>query len=229
MDGNGRWAQQQQKPRLEGHVAGLEAVRRTIEACLTEGIPVLSLFAFSSENWSRPTEEVQGLMKLFVSALRKEIQKLDDQHIALRFCGDWQQLPLELQQLMMETSERTQNHQRLILNIAINYGGRWDLVQAAKKIATHVQTQQLAISEIDEQCFESCLSTYPLAPPDLLIRTSGEQRISNFFLWQIAYTEFYFTDVLWPDFNATHLKEALLDYQSRQRRFGKTSLESPSC
>lgn len=223
MDGNGRWAQNRGLLRVEGHRAGVDAVKVVIRYCLQSQIPILSLFAFSSENWSRPENEVEFLMQLFIDALGQEIEELHQHGVRLCFTGDRAALSLRLQQQMAKAEELTRNNQRLILNIVVNYGGKWDLVQAAKSIAAQVSSGALAIADIDENCIEQALATKGLPDPDLFIRTSGEQRISNFFLWQLAYTELYFSPVLWPDFNADEFKKALDSFTQRERRYGQTS------
>lgn len=220
MDGNGRWAQARGLERIEGHKAGLDSVKRAIQACLEQGVQILSLFAFSSENWNRPQQEVQFLMSLFVQALDKEMEQLHQRGIQLQFCGDLTQLSTQLRQKINHCQQLTVENRQLTLNIVVNYGGKWDIVQASKQIATAVKANKLAIDDIDEALFSQYLNTYPLCEPDLLIRTSGEQRISNFYLWQLAYCELYFCDVLWPDFTASHLEQALLHYANRERRFG---------
>jgi undecaprenyl diphosphate synthase len=221
MDGNGRWAESRGLPRIEGHKAGVESVKKMIRCCLEEGIPCLSLFAFSSENWSRPAEEVDFLMELFLQALRKELTELNSHGVRIRFTGDRTRLSLSLQQQMMESEEATQNNQKLILNLVVNYGGKWDLVQATQKIARAVQCGDLTIEDITERCVSQFLDTQDLAEPDLFIRTSGELRISNFFLWQLAYTELYFTEIHWPDFSEVEMKQAIAAFATRKRRFGQ--------
>tara|TARA_Y100001934_G_scaffold252814_1_gene317261 strand:+ start:1312 stop:2067 length:756 start_codon:yes stop_codon:yes gene_type:complete len=220
MDGNGRWAQARGLARYKGHQQGLAAVKSVIEQCLVYQIPVLSLFAFSSENWSRPLAEVEFLMQLFLQALQDELAQLNHQKVALRFIGERLELADTLQNQMMSAEQLTQNNQKLTLNIVINYGGRWDIVQASKRITAKVLANQLALDDINETLFKGYLSTDILPEPDLLIRTSGEKRLSNFFLWQLAYTELYFTETLWPDFNHQELDKALLWFSQRSRRYG---------
>lgn len=223
MDGNGRWAQSRGLLRVEGHRAGVEAVKTVIRCCLQSQIPTLSLFAFSSENWSRPENEVEFLMQLFIEALGHEVQELHQHGVCLRFTGDRGALSPMLQGQMQAAEKLTEKNVRLILNIVVNYGGKWDLVQAAKTIVKQVCAGELTVDAVDESVLSQALSTKGLLDPDLFIRTSGEQRISNFFLWQLAYTELYFADVHWPDFNAEEFQKALNSFSRRERRYGKTS------
>jgi len=223
MDGNGRWAENRGLLRIEGHRAGVEAVKTVIRCCLESQIPILSLFAFSSENWSRPENEVEFLMQLFIEALSHEVQELHQHGIQLRFTGDRQALSPTLCEQMHAAEELTKNNTRLTLNVVVNYGGKWDIVQATKSIAKKVFAGELTVDAIDEGVLAEALSTHGLQDPDLFIRTSGEQRISNFFLWQLAYTELYFADVHWPDFNADEFQKALASFSRRERRYGKTS------
>lgn len=220
MDGNGRWAESRGMPRIEGHKAGAQSVKKLITSCIKKNIPFLSLFAFSSENWSRPIDEVNFLMGLFLNALQTEINELNQHGIRMRFTGDRIGLSPVLQQQMVEAEQLTQTNNRLTLNIVVNYGGKWDIVTAAKKIAGLVIQGRLSIDEITERVFAKHLDTAGLPEPDLFIRTSGELRISNFFLWQLAYTELYFTDVLWPDFDEQEFELALAAFEKRKRRFG---------
>ncbi|MGE3919379.1 MAG: isoprenyl transferase [Gammaproteobacteria bacterium] len=221
MDGNGRWAKQKFLPRLAGHRAGVEAVRRVIESCNEEGIAILTLFAFSSENWQRPKEEVSGLLDLFIRALQKELTKLHKNEIKICFLGDRSPFSEELQDCLLEAEKLTQANTKLRLNIATNYGGRWDITNAVKSIAKQVLSGVLTADKISEEVVAQYLALSDCPEPDLLIRTSGEQRISNFLLWQLAYTELYFTDILWPDFSHKDLQDALTYYKKRERRFGK--------
>lgn len=221
MDGNGRWAEAQNLPRIQGHIAGVQAVKRVVRACLTNQVPFLSLFAFSSENWARPEEEVNGLMDLFLQALKQEIEELHQHKVRIRFTGDLTKLSLALQKHIEEAEQLTAKETKLTLNIVVNYGGKWDIVQASKKLASEVLDKKISIEDISEALLDTCLTTNDLPDPDLLIRTSGEQRISNFFLWQIAYAELYFTPVYWPDFNEETFEHALREFQKRQRRFGQ--------
>lgn len=223
MDGNGRWASRKGLLRVEGHRAGVDTVKAIIQCCLKKNISILSLFAFSSENWARPEAEVEFLMDLFLQALNKEVAELDKQGVALRFTGCRDGLSPVLQDKMRKTEALTTANNRLVLNIVINYGGRWDIIQATKKIAGLVLEEALPIDAIDESLFTKYLGTDDLPDPDLFIRTSGEHRISNFFLWQLAYTELYFSEVHWPEFTADEFEKALTSYSQRERRYGKTS------
>jgi undecaprenyl diphosphate synthase len=220
MDGNGRWAQQQGLPRVMGHEAGVKAAKAIIEHCARQSIDTLSLFAFSSENWQRPREEVDFLMQLFIGALSDYTTQLHQENVRLRFIGDLGQLQEALQESIQHSQTLTKDNNGMTLVIAINYGGRWDIGQACRKLATRVQQGELALADIDEAMIDRALSTADLPEPDLFIRTSGEERLSNFYLWQMAYTELYFSPVLWPDFTSQHIDEALQEYAKRQRRFG---------
>lgn len=222
MDGNGRWAQQRGLPRTAGHKAGVNSVRNTVELCAKYGIQVLTVFAFSSENWNRPRTEVSVLMELFFTALHREVKRLNRNNVQLRIIGDRSAFPEKLQKRIDSAEEMTTSNSGLILQVAANYGGRWDIVQAAKKLAERVKQGDIDSGAIDESLFSSALSFHELPDPDLFIRTGGEQRISNFMLWQAAYTELYFTSTLWPDFDSTAFVEALSDFDGRERRFGKT-------
>ncbi len=221
MDGNGRWAEGRNLPRIEGHKAGLESVRAMIQACLEKKIPCLSLFAFSSENWQRPSQEVSFLMELFMEALKNEINTLHHYGVRLRFTGDRSRLAERLQRQMAQAEQVTQMNQALVLNIVLNYGGKWDILCAAKKMAQAVIDDCLDLNDCNEERFNDYLDTSDLPEPDLFIRTSGELRISNFFLWQLAYTELYFTEVHWPDFCQKELERALESFAKRKRRFGQ--------
>jgi len=223
MDGNNRWAKKRLLPGVAGHKAGVDAVRAVIEVCAEAGVEVLTLFAFSSENWQRPAEEVGALMELFLTALRREAKKLNDNGISLRIIGDRARFHPELQAAMREAEALTAGNQRFILQVAANYGGQWDIAQAAQKLAREVQAGHLRAEDISPQLLQSCLVTGDLPLPDLCIRTGGEHRISNFLLWQLAYAELYFSDLLWPDFKQEAMRKALADFATRQRRFGKTS------
>lgn len=220
MDGNGRWAKKRFLPRVAGHVKGVELVREMVRTCLEQGIQFLTLFAFSSENWRRPQEEVSLLMQLFVKALEQEVEKLDRNGVRLRVVGELSAFEPRLQAMIQEAEAATAGNTRLDLTIAANYGGRWDIMQAVNRM-------QLAHPEKSGSWLESDLDPYlsmHFAPePDLFIRTGGEQRISNFLLWQLAYTELYFTPTLWPDFDRAEFDKAILSYQQRERRFGRTS------
>ncbi|MEW8100329.1 MAG: isoprenyl transferase [Candidatus Thiodiazotropha endolucinida] len=222
MDGNGRWAKKRGLPRYAGHPAGVEAVRGVVEACVELRIPVLTLFAFSSENWQRPQKEVNLIMDLFLRSLKKEVRRLDRNHVKLKVIGDRSAFAANLQAQIDEAEQQTASNQGLLLQVAANYGGRWDITQAATRLAEQVQSGEISPDQIDEERFSQNLCISNLPEPDLFIRTGGEQRISNFLLWQCAYTELYFTDLLWPDFNRKALDEALHDFSRRQRRFGRT-------
>ncbi|KRE98578.1 UDP diphosphate synthase [Frateuria sp. Soil773] len=222
MDGNGRWAKARFRPRSFGHNAGRKAVRDVVEGCLRQGVEALTLFAFSSENWQRPQDEVSALMELFLRALDKEVDELHAQGVRLRFVGDLDAFGEELRERMRAAMTRTAGNAKLQLNIAVNYGGRWDIVQAARQAARAVAGGQLAIDEIDEARFGQWISLAGLPPLDLFIRTGGDVRISNFLLWQAAYAELYFTDTLWPDFDQACLRRAIEDFARRERRFGRT-------
>jgi undecaprenyl diphosphate synthase len=225
MDGNGRWAQARRRPRSFGHRAGVKAVRGVVEFCLRERIGVLTLFAFSSENWQRPASEVGALMNLFLRALDREVDQLHDSGVRVRFIGDARAFPEELQQRMRRVEQRTAGNTALALNVAANYGGRWDIADACRKLAQEVASGARAADSIDVAAVQSKLSLADLPEPDLFIRTGGDQRISNFLLWQLAYAELHFSDVLWPDFDAAAMRAALDDFARRERRFGKTSAQ----
>lgn len=231
MDGNGRWAERQGKPRNAGHRAGVESVRKVMETCGESGVKVLTLFAFSSENWKRPQSEVNLLMELFLIALKQEIKRINRRNVRLRVIGDVSAFPHKLQQRIMDAEALTADNDGMLLQIAANYGGRWDIVQAARKLAGEVQAGRMKLADIDEDSMGQVMSFPDVAEPDLLIRTGGERRISNFMLWQSAYTEFYFTDVLWPDFHEQEILAAMKDFAGRERRYGLTStqLESDAC
>lgn len=222
MDGNGRWAKQRNFPRTVGHQAGVQSVQRTVEFCLREGIEFLTLFAFSSENWRRPADEVSVLMNLFLLTLQKETARLHDNGVRIRVIGDRSALSLPLQKQIHSAEETTAENTKLNLIIAANYGGRWDIVNATRRISKLVSDGILSLSEIDEQTLAEHISTFGIPDPDLFIRTGGEARISNFLLWQMAYTEFFFSPVLWPDFDESCLISAIEDFSGRQRRFGYT-------
>ena len=223
MDGNGRWALERGLSRVHGHKVGVEVVRPLVEACIKNDIKILSLFAFSSENWSRPADEVEQLMSLFIEALDREIDALAQQGVRLHFTGERLRLPSVLQTAMRSVEAITEKNQQLTLNIVVNYGGRWDIVQATKKIAEEVAAGEILPDAIDDGYFETKLNLYPISHPDLIIRTGGELRISNFFLWQAAYSELYFTDIYWPEFTVSEFEKALNSFAVRQRRFGKIS------
>ena len=223
MDGNGRWARRRGQPRSFGHRAGQKAVREAVEFCLRRKIEALTLFAFSSENWKRPDEEVGALMELFLRALDKEVDELHGHGVRLRFIGDLAAFDEPLRQRMHVAMAQTAGNQALHMNVAVSYGGRWDIVQASRQAAAAVARGELRTDEIDEARLGQWLSLAELPPPDLFIRTGGERRISNFLLWQVAYAELYFTDTLWPDFDQACLREAIEDYARRERRYGRTS------
>ena len=220
MDGNGRWAKEKGLPRTMGHTAGVESLKNTLRLSSEWGIRALTVYAFSTENWSRPREEVNFLMTLFQSVLKRELTSLKLKEVKINFLGDLDPLPIALKNLIYESVESTSNNKGIHFNVCTNYGGRRELVLAAQKLAIRSAKGELDPSLIDEKLFASELFTAGETDPDLLIRTSGEKRISNFLLWQLAYAEIHVTDVLWPDFNANAFTKALLDYQSRRRRFG---------
>ena len=223
MDGNGRWAKQQGKRRTFGHKKGAEAVRRAVSFARRNGIQSLTLFAFSSENWNRPAAEVSLLMELFINVLKKEADKLKQNDIKLQVIGDKTQFSSRLRKHIEQTEEMTAECRGMTLNIAANYGGQWDITQATRKVATAVANNELAASDITERTFERYLCLADQAKPDLLIRTGGEQRVSNFLLWQIAYAEFYFSPILWPDFDDQAFASAVAEFAQRERRYGLTS------
>jgi undecaprenyl diphosphate synthase len=222
MDGNGRWAKERNLSRIEGHRAGAESVRVIVRSCRKIGIPVLTLYAFSKENWQRPSREVQALWQLLSRYLKSELKEMLENSIRLNAIGDIQELPKSVHRLLVETMEKTEANRDMILNLALSYSGRSEIVRAAQKLAASCLAKELQPAEIDEVIFSNNLFTADMPDPDLLIRTSGEQRISNFLLWQMAYTELYVSPVYWPDFREPELMEALADYQRRERRFGKT-------
>ena len=222
MDGNGRWAKKRLMPRSFGHRKGVETTRLIVELCAHAGIKHLTLFAFSSENWNRPDEEVNSLMELFMQALQKYTGELHEKGIRIRFIGNSALFSDSLQQQIDATERKTFNNSTMTLNIAANYGGRWDIANAARVLARQVQDCELAPADIDERIFSQALALGDSPDPDFFIRTGGEQRISNFLLWQLAYAEFYFTDRLWPDFDDADMRTALDEYARRQRRYGKT-------
>lgn len=223
MDGNGRWAKQKGLMRAFGHESGTKSVKTTVENCAKLGIKNLTLFAFSTENWNRPKLEVDTLMQLLVSSLRKEISALQENNIKLNAIGNLTNLPTKVQKELNEVIHKTSNNSRMTLTLALSYGAREELIQVVKKIAHKVKNNIISEDSIDESIINQHLYTHNLPDVDLVIRTSGEHRVSNFLLWQIAYAEFYFIDVLWPDFSEKHLYEAIINYQKRERRFGKTS------
>ncbi len=223
MDGNGRWAKKRYLPRLAGHKAGVKAVQRIVERCVEKKIEVLTLFAFSSENWRRPQEEISYLMQLFITALQNEANKLHEQNIQLRVIGDCSRFDENLRQQIAAVERLTAQNTGLKLLLAANYGGQWDITQAMQCVASDIEKGVLSSADVTAELIQKNLSFSDLPEPDLFIRTSGEQRISNFILWQLAYTELYFTDILWPDFNAEELDKAFAFFAQRERRFGFTS------
>ncbi|MEO8237822.1 MAG: isoprenyl transferase [Flavobacterium sp.] len=223
MDGNGRWAKKQGFLRAFGHENGTKSVKETIKNCAKLGIEYLTLYAFSTENWNRPKLEVDALMKILINSLRKELTTLQENNIKLNAIGNLEKLPKSAQKELMDVIEKTKNNTRLTLTLALSYGSREELVNAIKIISNKVKNNIISIDSLDDSIINEHLYTQNLPDVDLLIRTSGEHRISNFLLWQIAYAELYFTDVLWPDFKEQDLYEAIISYQKRERRFGKTS------
>jgi len=223
MDGNGRWAKQHGKMRIFGHRNGVKAVRETTEAAAELGIDYLTLYAFSTENWGRPKDEVTALMTLLVTTIRKELKTLTENNIRLQAIGDLENLPPKCYKELLEAIELTKNHTRMTLVLALNYSARWEITEAMKNIARQAKQGNINPDDINDEMIAANLSTAGMPDPELLIRTSGETRISNFLLWQIAYAELYFTPLFWPDFRKNHLYEAILDFQQRERRFGKTS------
>ena len=222
MDGNGRWARARNKPRHAGHRAGVQSVRASVEIAAERGVECLTLFAFSSENWGRPADEVSNLMGLFVEALRREVDELHRNNVRLCFIGAREQLKPGLVKKIAVAESRTAGNTGLLLNVAVAYGGRWDIVEATRKIALSVANGKVRVDDIDESMIASGLQLAGLPNPDLLIRTGGEQRISNFLLWDLAYAEFWFTDVLWPDFDKNEFDRALAFFAAKQRRYGQT-------
>ncbi len=231
MDGNGRWANNRKKPRHSGHRAGVKSVRLSVEVAAQRGVEFLTLFAFSSENWARPKEEVSSLMNLFVEALRRELDELHRNNVRLKFIGALHDLNAGLREKISHSEHKTQTNTGLNLTVAISYGGRWDIIEASKALARRVSEGSLQVDGIDDASFAGELQMSPMPDPDLLIRTGGEQRISNFLLWNLAYAELWFTDVLWPEFDEAVFDEALNFYAGKQRRFGHTGdqIEAVEC
>lgn len=223
MDGNGRWAREKGKHRIFGHRAGVQAVRETAECAAEMGIKYLTLYAFSTENWNRPSTEVSALMQLLVRTIRAETKTLTDNNIRLNALGNIESLPKICQRELHEAMKITEKNSRMTLNLALSYSGRWDIVEAVKKISRQVKQNVMTVETITDSVIKNNLSTHNIPDPELLIRTSGENRISNFLLWEIAYTELFISQKLWPDFRKADFCEAILDYQKRERRFGKTS------
>ncbi len=223
MDGNGRWAKQHGKPRVFGHRNGVTAVRETTEAAAELGVEYLTLYAFSTENWNRPKLEVSALMRLLVETLHKEIDTLNKNDIRLQAIGDISKLPPSTYRALLEGIENTKDNKRMTLVLALNYSAKWEIMEASRRLVRQVQAGELKPEDIDEEAFAGALNTSGMPDPELLIRTSGENRLSNFLLWQIAYAELYFTPIFWPDFRKEHLYKAIIDFQKRERRFGKIS------
>lgn len=222
MDGNGRWAKKRHLPRVAGHKAGVNATRKIVENCAKAKIEALTIFAFSSENWNRPAAEVSSLMALFITTISAEVKKLHKKNVCVTFIGDRSRFTEKLQDSINKSEQLTKDNTGLHLNIAANYGGRWDVVNACKELLAQVENNEVSVQDINEESFASLISLEDCPPPDLFIRTGGEQRISNFLIWQLAYTELYFVDTLWPDFSDENLETALQWFAGRQRRFGKT-------
>lgn len=223
MDGNGRWAKSKNLPRAAGHKRGVETVRTMVQSCINLGVKYLTLYTFSTENWNRPQKEISTLMRLMVRSLQNETNELDLNNVKITTIGDINSLPKIVRKELLQAEEKTKNNSKLILNLAVSYSGRWEIVEAVKKIALKCKTQNIGIEEITEDLISENLTTSELPDPDLLIRSGGEQRISNFLIWQIAYSELYISDVLWPDFTCANLIDAIRDYQHRERRFGLIS------
>jgi len=223
MDGNGRWAKERGEHRVVGHQHGVTSVRETVEAAAEIGVQYLTLYAFSTENWNRPKEEVMALMQLLVNTIHSEVKTLNKNNIRLQAIGDLQSLPPDCFAELNEAIQSTTDNKRMTLVLALSYSSRWEIINAVKQLASAVKQGELLVEDIDETIFEKHLSTAGFPEPELMVRTSGEHRISNFLLWQLSYAELYFTDKLWPDFRKEDLYEAIVDYQRRERRFGKTS------
>jgi undecaprenyl diphosphate synthase len=223
MDGNGRWARKRGLPRVAGHKRGVDTVREITEACAEIGVKFLTLYTFSTENWKRPKDEVSTLMRLLLRSIRDRCDELMENNIRLTTIGNVGSLPNEVQKELYDAIERTKNNKRMTLNLALSYSGRWELLEAFKNIAELAKEGKIEINDINEKSISELLTTKNFPDPDLLIRTSGEFRVSNFLLWQIAYTEFFISDVYWPDFNRKHLYEAVRNFQKRERRFGRVS------
>ncbi|QGU95216.1 isoprenyl transferase [Clostridium bovifaecis] len=220
MDGNGRWAKEKRLPRTLGHKAGVETIREIVKECGNLKVKYLTLYAFSTENWKRPKEEVTALMKLLIEYLKSEIEELHMQNVVVRYIGDISRLPSICQKELEKACYKTQNNNGLVLNLALNYGGRDELTHAVKEIARDIKNNNLTVECINETIISNYLYTKDMPDPDIIIRTAGEQRLSNFLLWQCAYSEFWYTDIKWPDFKKYHLRKAIYDYQNRDRRFG---------
>ncbi|MFK7949578.1 MAG: isoprenyl transferase [Saprospiraceae bacterium] len=222
MDGNGRWAKQKGRPRVFGHRNGVKSVREVTEAAAELGVEYLTLYAFSTENWGRPKFEVNALMTLLVNTIRNEIKTLMENDVKLNAIGQLKDLPKQCYKELLEAIEKTKNNKRMTLTLALNYSAKWEIIEAVKSIASDVKNGDLEVQDIENQHFDNALSTAGFPDPELMIRTSGESRISNFLLWQLAYAELYFTPVFWPDFHREQFYEAILNFQNRERRFGKT-------
>lgn len=222
MDGNGRWAKKRLLPRQAGHLEGVKALKKVIQACLEFEVQALTVFAFSSENWRRPEKEVNALMELFLSCLQDEVEPLHEHGIRINFLGAIETFQPKLRENIQAAQNLTQRNNKLVLNVALGYGGRWDIAQACRQLCKKVESGEIDSHRIDEVLLSQHLTTYPFDEPDLFIRTAGEQRLSNFLIWQLAYTELYFTDVLWPDFDADKLENAIEHFSYRQRKFGLT-------
>lgn len=220
MDGNGRWAKKRKLPRTMGHKAGVETIRRIIKESNRLGVKYLTLYAFSTENWKRPSDEVSALMKLLVEYFRKELKELNDNDVVIKISGDITKLPKDAEEEIKKAIETTKNNNGVVLNIAFNYGGRDEIIRAMKLVYEEVKSGKIDINSINEETFENYLYTKGMPDPDLIIRPSGEQRISNFLLWQCAYSEFWYSNICWPDFTEKHLRRAIYDYQHRDRRYG---------
>jgi len=223
MDGNGRWAKRRGLPRVAGHRKGVETVREIVETCAQIGVKYLTLYTFSTENWKRPKDEVSTLMRLLLKSLKDRVDELNENDIKLTCIGDINSLPTQVQKQLYEDIERTKNNKKMTLNLALSYSGRWELLEAVKSISNQVANKNLSTDQITEKCIAEHLTTKNLPDPDLVIRTSGEFRVSNFLLWQIAYSEFVILDAYWPEFSRRHLYEAIKSFQKRERRFGKVS------
>lgn len=223
MDGNGRWAKKRGLPRAAGHKRGVDTVRNIVETCTQIGVKFLTLYTFSTENWKRPQDEVSVLMRLLLSSLKDRTSELHENDIKLTTIGDISALPVEVQKQLLEDIEKTKNNKKMVLNLALSYSGRWEILQAMKSISKEIVDGDLTVDEISEKFISDHLTTRDMPDPELVIRTSGEFRVSNFLLWQIAYSEFYITDVYWPEFDREHLYDAIRNFQQRERRFGKVS------
>jgi undecaprenyl diphosphate synthase len=223
MDGNGRWAKNQGKFRVFGHESGVLSVKDIVEGCVDIGIKYLTIYAFSTENWNRPIDEVNALMELLIATINNEAETLNKNNVRLNAIGDLKSLPQKCIDDLANVMEITSNNSKCTLTLALSYSAKWEILEAAKKLITQVQSQQIKLEDINEEVFASQLTTNNIPDPELMIRTSGERRVSNFLLWQIAYTELYFTEILWPDFRREDLFEAIVDFQKRERRFGKIS------